>query len=64
MLQLLLQIIAVQILILLALRPLLLWYLKIGRAVTALELIAESLEQMPAAKEYRARNNQRGRRVA
>ena len=49
---------------LILLRPLVLWYFKISRAVKALESIAESLEQLPAAKEHRNRLNQPRRRVA
>ena len=51
-------------LLMLILRPLVLWYWKISRAVEALESIALSLEQMPVAKEYRARVKQAARRVA
>jgi hypothetical protein len=50
--------------LMLLLRPFVIWYFKIGRAVEALESIAESLEQMPAAKEYRTRVRQAGRKVA
>jgi len=63
MLQLVLTILGFQIVLLLALRPLILWYFKISPAVRALESIAESLEQMPAAREHRARMNQSVRRV-
>jgi hypothetical protein len=59
-----LPLLVIQVVLLLLLRPILLWYLRIGRAVEALESIAESLEQMPAAKEYRTRLRQGGRRVA
>ena len=44
-------------------RELLWWWFGIRRAIEALESIAESLEQMPAAKEHRARMNQSIRRV-
>jgi hypothetical protein len=50
--------------LMLLLRPIILWYWRIGQAVDALESIAESLEQMPAAKEYRTRIRSAGRRVA
>jgi hypothetical protein len=59
-----LPLLVIQVVLLLLLRPLLLWYLRIGHAVDALESIAESLEQMPAAKEYRTRVRQAGRKVA
>jgi len=49
---------------LILLRPVILWYFKISRAVKALESIAESLEQLPAAKEHRDRLNQPRKRVA
>jgi hypothetical protein len=52
-----------EIVLLLVLRPFLLWYLKVNRAVEALESIAESLEQMPAAKQYRSSLNQPRRKV-
>jgi hypothetical protein len=39
-------------------------FLAIRRGVKSLESIAESLEQMPAAKEYRIRARQAGRKVA
>lgn len=64
MLALLIPILLIQVVLLLVLRPILLWYFRIGQAVDALESIAESLEQMPAAKEYRQRIRQAGRRVA
>jgi len=49
---------------LILLRSVILWYFKISRAVKALESIAESLEQLPAAKEHRDRLNQPRKRVA
>jgi len=59
-----LRILVIQVVILLLLRPAILWYLKISRAINALESIAESLEQLPAAREYRNRTNPNPRRVA
>lgn len=59
-----LPLLLIQAVLLLLLRPLLLWYFRIGQAVDALESIAESLEQMPAAKEYRAKVRAMGRKVA
>jgi hypothetical protein len=63
-LQLFAMIVAIWLGLFLLLRPIVIWYFKIGRAVEALESIAESLEQMPAAKEYRTRLRQAGRKVA
>ena len=64
MLQLVLMILAAQAVILLALRPVILWYLGINRALKALESIAQSLGQMPAAKEARQRAIKAGSRWA
>lgn len=64
MLQLLAIMLGAPIVLLLVLRPLVLWYWKVNRAIAALESIALSLEQMPAAKEYRSRQNAPRRRVA
>lgn len=50
--------------LMLLLRPIVLWYFRIHDLVDALESIAESLEQLPAAKEYRQRIRQSGRKVA
>lgn len=57
MLTLALEIIALQILVLLLLRPLVLWYLGISRAVKALESIDESLSYLPAVHQTRIRKN-------
>lgn len=43
----------VLIVVMLLLRPAILWYWQINRAVKALERIANSLELMPAVQEYR-----------
>lgn len=57
MLTLALEILAIQLLLLLLLRPLLLWYLKVSRIVKALESIDESLSYLPAVHETRVRKN-------
>ena len=57
MLTLALQILAVQILLLLLLRPLVLWYLGIRRAIKALENIDESLSYLPIVRAERVRKN-------
>lgn len=54
----------VEIVLALILVVMFLAFLKISRGVKSLESIAESLEQMPAAKEYRSRIRQAGRKVA
>lgn len=64
MLDLLIPILVIRAVVLLPLRPILLWYFRIGQAVDVLESIAESLGQMPAAKEYRSRIRSAGRKVA
>jgi len=50
MLQLALQLIGLQILFLLVMRPLLLWYLKINQALEALRSIDSSLKCLPAVR--------------
>ena len=50
MLQLALQLIGLQILLLLLLRPLLLWYLKINQALSLLRSIDSSLKCLPAVR--------------
>lgn len=50
MLQLALQLIALQILFLLAMRPLLLWYLKVNQALNLLRSIDSSLKCLPAVR--------------
>jgi hypothetical protein len=62
--QLALQILAVQVLILLALRPLILWYLKINPAVKLLESIDASLKCLPAVRQARTSPKTPARRVA
>jgi hypothetical protein len=52
MLQLALTVLALQALLLLLIRPLLLWYLQISRRTRALEDIAESLRTLPAVRQY------------
>ncbi len=42
---------AVTILLLLILRPLILWYWRVNRAVAALEDIAASLRELPAVRD-------------
>lgn len=64
MLTLALEIIGLQILVLLLLRPLVLWYLGISRAVKALESIDESLSYLPAVRVERTRRNRIPRRAA
>ncbi|HVH78592.1 MAG TPA: hypothetical protein VM782_04325 [Stellaceae bacterium] len=46
-----------QILLLLLLRPFLLWYLGLSRIAKALESIDESLSYLPAVHETRVRKN-------
>lgn len=50
MLNLAIGILAGQITLLLVMRPILLWYLKINRAVKALESIDQSLKCLPAVR--------------
>jgi len=50
MLQLAVQLIGLQILFLLVMRPLLLWYLKINQALTLLRSIDSSLKCLPAVR--------------
>lgn len=57
MLTLALEILAIQLLLLLLLRPLLLWYLGLSRIAKALESIDESLSYLPAVHETRVRKN-------
>ena len=64
MLTLALEILAVQILLLLLLRPLLLWYLGQSRIAKALESIDESLSYLPIVRQERLRRNRMPRRAA
>jgi len=57
MLQLALEILVIQLLILLALRPLVLWYFQLSRRTKALESIDESLSYLPAVHETRVKKN-------
>jgi len=50
MLQLALQLIGLQILFLLVMRPLLLWYLKVNQALSLLRSIDSSLKCLPAVR--------------
>jgi hypothetical protein len=60
MLQLALQMIALQAVILLLIRPILLWYFKVNQALRILRSIDASLKCLPAVKE----RNQRLRKVS
>lgn len=64
MIHLLISLVALQIGIMLAVRPLVWWYLGINRAVRALENIDESLRSLPAVREYDARLGRPRRRAA
>jgi hypothetical protein len=64
MLQLVLSILLAQMLILLAIRPLILWYFQLGRMAKTLESIDLSLKQLPAVQAYHTKISQAGRRVA
>lgn len=64
MLQLTLVLLLTQGAILLLLRPLILWYLRIGRMVKALESIDQSLKCLPAVKADRLARLGIERRVA
>ena len=55
MLQLALGILVGQIVLLLLLRPLVLWYFKLNRITKTLDSIDLSLSLLPAVREYRAR---------
>ena len=55
MLNLVLTMLALEVLSLLLLRPLLMWYLKINRALRLLQSIDQSLKVLPAVREYHAR---------
>jgi hypothetical protein len=57
MLLLALQILAIQALLLLLLRPLILWYLGLSRMTKALESIDESLSYLPIVNAERVRKN-------
>ena len=59
-----LEALGLAILFLVGMRELLWWWFGIRRAIEALESIAESLEQLPAAREHRDRLNQPRRRSA
>lgn len=52
MIHLLVSILAIQIVVLLAVRPLVWWYFGINRAVRALENIDVSLRSLPTVREY------------
>ena len=64
MLLLVLRILEIQIVLLVALRPLILWYFKLNRISKTLESIDESLKQLPVVQAYNTRISQAGRRVA
>ena len=64
MTRLLISVLALQIGVLLAVRPLVWWYLGVGRAVRALENIDVSLRSLPSVREYDARFGRPRRRVA
>lgn len=53
--QLVMQLLAVQVIVLLVLRPIVWWYLGIGRAIRRLESIDASLKCLPAVREIRER---------
>lgn len=55
MLQLVAQILLLEVAILLLLRPILLWYLKINQGLMLLRSIDSSLKCLPAVKERNAR---------
>lgn len=59
-----LTVLAIQIPLLLLLRPLILWYFKINRAVEALESIDESLCYLPAVRQGRLAKQNLQKRVA
>ena len=64
MLQLTLTLIVVQVAILILLRPLILWYLKLNQIAKLLASIDESLKFLPAVRERRAVKPEVTRRVA
>jgi len=64
MLQLILTVLLAQMLILLAIRPLILWYFGIERMTKILESIDLSLKQLPAVQAYRGTISQQGKKVA
>jgi hypothetical protein len=64
MLELALTLLLTQGLILLLLRPLILWYFRIPRMLRALESIDASLKCLPAVKNQRQMNQSQQRRVA
>jgi hypothetical protein len=64
MLQLALSLLAAQAILLLLLRPLILWYFKINRAVKALESIDQSLKYLPAVQNQGRPPSSSSRRVA
>jgi hypothetical protein len=64
MLQIVLILLGTQGLMLLLLRPLILWYFKINRAVKALESIDQSLQYLPAVQNQGRPPSSSSRRVA
>jgi len=58
------EIVLAQIVILLALRPVILWYCKLNRIAKTLESIDLSLKQLPAVQAYRGTISQQGKKVA
>lgn len=64
MTRLLISVLALQIGVLLAVRPLVWWYLGVGRMVRALENIDMSLRSLPAVRDHDARFGRPRRRVA
>jgi len=53
-----------QLVVLLLLRPVVLWYFRLNRIAKTLESIDESLKQLPAVQAYRTKISSAGRRVA
>ena len=63
MVELALVVLAGQIVLLLLLRPLVLWYFKLSRIAKTLDSIDLSLSLLPAVREHRTRMNHPIRRV-
>ena len=59
-----LELFLAQLVVLLLLRPLILWYCKLNRISKTLESIDLSLKQLPAVQAYHTKISQAGRRVA
>jgi len=64
MLLIVLRILEIQIVLLLALRPLILWYFRLSRITKTLESIDLCLKQLPAVQAYHTKISSAGRRVA